>query len=170
MPNYWLGIMAVALALTLTLWIALVFRADSQRIGPPQESEPHREVMGGAFAAREGGRQVMPDPEAPLVPEGGATVPEQPRPEAAGQVSEAKVPEQRKGRQPEQAQSPRGRFPITAGRILTRTDECLGPGCRVGQGRPGSRRSCGPVIRIAGRGFAAGRGSLAGRGVPSRSR
>jgi hypothetical protein len=95
MANYWLGIMAVALAATLALWIGLVFRADRQRPRPPQESGPHREVIGGAFMAREGGRQVMPDPEAPLVPESGAAVPRQaPSPEGAGPAAAAKVQEQ----------------------------------------------------------------------------
>jgi hypothetical protein len=70
MPNYWLGIMAVAFAAAMALWITLVFRAG--RSAPhrqQQEAGPHREVMGGAFDASEGGRQVMPDPGARLVPE-----------------------------------------------------------------------------------------------------
>jgi len=67
MPNYWLGIMAVAFAAALALWIGLVFRAERLRPGRPHESSPHRDVIGGAFAAREGGRQVMPDPGAPVV-------------------------------------------------------------------------------------------------------
>jgi len=67
MPNYWLGIMAVAFAAVLALWIGLVFRAERLRPGRPHESSPHRDVIGGAFAAREGGRQVMPDPGAPVV-------------------------------------------------------------------------------------------------------
>ncbi|HEX2319836.1 MAG TPA: hypothetical protein VHJ18_12710 [Streptosporangiaceae bacterium] len=66
---YWLGIMAVAFAAALALWITLVFRAGREIPRRPQESEPHREVVGGAFEAREGGRQVMPDPGMPLVPE-----------------------------------------------------------------------------------------------------
>lgn len=68
MPNYWLGIMAVAFAAAMALWITRVFRAG--RNAPhrqQQESGPHRDVAGGAFDAREGGRQVMPDPGAPLV-------------------------------------------------------------------------------------------------------
>lgn len=68
-PYYWLGIMAVAFAAALALWITLVFRAGREGPHRPQESEPHREVVGGAFEAREGGRQVMPDPWKPLVPE-----------------------------------------------------------------------------------------------------
>jgi hypothetical protein len=66
---YWLGIMAVAFAGALALWITLVFRAGRDVPHRPQESEPHREVVGGAFEARQGGRQVMPDPGMPLVPE-----------------------------------------------------------------------------------------------------
>ena len=77
MPNYWLAIMAVAFAAALALWIGLVFRAERLKPGPPHESAPHRDVIGGAFAAREGGRQVMPDPGAPIVPESGADVPRQ---------------------------------------------------------------------------------------------
>jgi hypothetical protein len=113
MANYWLGIMAVALAATLALWIWLVFRADQQRPHPPQESGPRREVIGGSFTAREGGRQVMPDPAAPLVPESGPAVPRQaPSPESAGPAAAAKVPEQRAAPVPEQhsaEQRPAGR-------------------------------------------------------------
>ncbi len=111
MPNYWLGIMAVAFAAALALWIVLVFRAGQRSPGPPQESAPHREVIGGAFAAREGGRQVMPDPGAPLVPETDENVPRQGSPPTAGpgtehtvpgQGTEHTVPEQGKDRVPEQ--------------------------------------------------------------------
>jgi hypothetical protein len=66
---YWLGIMAVAFAGALALWIILVFRAGRDVPHRRQESEPHREVVGGAFEARQGGRQVMPDPGMPLIPE-----------------------------------------------------------------------------------------------------
>ncbi len=69
MPNYWLGIMAVAFAAALAVWITVVFRAGRNTPHRPQESAPHREVIGGAFEAREGGRQVMPDPVKPLVPD-----------------------------------------------------------------------------------------------------
>ena len=74
MPNYWLGIMAVAFAAALALWITVVFRAgrNAPRRRQP-ESGPHREVVGGAFDAREGGRQVMPDPAAPLAAEADRT-------------------------------------------------------------------------------------------------
>jgi hypothetical protein len=83
MPNYWLGIMAVVLAITLAAWIGLVFRADKHQSGEPQEPAPKREVIGGIFAARRGGRQVMPDQEEPIVhddrgvPEAAPVVPEQ---------------------------------------------------------------------------------------------
>jgi hypothetical protein len=69
MPNYWLAIMAVAFAAALAVWIGIVFRADRHPSRRAQDSSPHREVMGGAFEAREGGRQLMPDPGAALVPE-----------------------------------------------------------------------------------------------------
>ena len=76
MANYWLGIMAVAFAAAMALWITVVFRAGRNKPHRQQpESGPHREVMGGAFDAREGGRQVMPDPGTPLVPEPGRTQP-----------------------------------------------------------------------------------------------
>lgn len=79
MPNYWLGIMAAAFAVALTAWIALVFMADRQRPRQPQESMPHREVIGGEFEAREGGRQLMPHPGDPSAPPGEPTVPQQRR-------------------------------------------------------------------------------------------
>jgi hypothetical protein len=60
--------MAVGFAAAMALWITLVFRAGREAPHRPQESEPRREVIGGAFEARQGGRQVMPDPEAPVVP------------------------------------------------------------------------------------------------------
>jgi hypothetical protein len=112
MPNYWLGIMAVALAVTLALWIALVFRADRQQSGQPQESLPKREVIGGTFAARKGGRQVMPDPEESIVhndriiPELTVSIPEQARREAARQLARAQVPGPRTEPAPERANAP----------------------------------------------------------------
>ena len=63
--NYWLGIMALAFALALTTWIGLVFMASRHPGGKAQESWPHRDVMGGAFSAMQGGRQVVPDPRVP---------------------------------------------------------------------------------------------------------
>src|SRR5215470_1817210 len=98
MPNYWLGIMALAFAAALALWIVLVFRAERLPPKPPQESTPHREVIGGTFDALEGGRQVMPHPGAPLVPQarhdvsrqGGQAAEQAPEP-VAGRA----VPEQR---------------------------------------------------------------------------
>jgi len=69
MPNYWLAVMAVAFASALTVWITLVFRAGRNVPHRQHDSTPHREVVGGAFQAHEGGRQVMPDPSEPLVPE-----------------------------------------------------------------------------------------------------
>jgi hypothetical protein len=63
--NYWLGIMALAFVLAVATWISLVFWANRHPAGKLQDSWPHREVMGGAFSAREGGRQVTPDPREP---------------------------------------------------------------------------------------------------------
>jgi len=107
MPNYWLGIMAVAFAAALTVWIGLVFRADKPRPGPPQDSTPHRDVIGGAFTAREGGRQVMPDPGATLVPESRTDVPRQAGPAAVEQASrqagDRALPGQRPAEEPEPA-------------------------------------------------------------------
>jgi hypothetical protein len=107
MPNYWLGIMAVAFAAALTVWIGLVFMADRPRPRPPQDSTPHRDVIGGAFTAHEGGRQVMPDPGVTLVPESGRDVPRQARPSTVGRAvrneGDRAVPEQRAAPEPEQA-------------------------------------------------------------------
>ena len=69
MQSYWLAIMAVCLAAALGIWIALVFLADRSGSRRPQENWPHREVVGGTFEARRGGRQVMPGPNEPIVPE-----------------------------------------------------------------------------------------------------
>ncbi|MDR2985365.1 MAG: hypothetical protein LBV34_11055 [Nocardiopsaceae bacterium] len=84
-PYYWLGIMAVAFAGAMTLWIVLVFRAGRTVPHRPLESEPHREVIGGAFEAREGGRQVMPDPVGRVAP---PVVPPQANRRAAQRVRE----------------------------------------------------------------------------------
>lgn len=66
---YWLGVMFVGCAAAMALWIGLVMRAGRDVPRRAQESEPRREVIGGAFEARAGGRQVMPDPSGSLVPE-----------------------------------------------------------------------------------------------------
>lgn len=66
--NYWLGIMALSFAVAIAVWIGLVFNAGRHPGGKAQESWPHRDVMGGAFFAREGGRQVTPDPRIPPEP------------------------------------------------------------------------------------------------------
>jgi hypothetical protein len=115
MPNYWLGIMAVVLAITLAVWIGLVFMADKHQSGQPKEPVPTREVTGGTFAARKGGRQVMPDPEEPIVhddwvepeaaprlPEQGAGAAEPARPAATGRAAQPAVPGQRTDPVPEQ--------------------------------------------------------------------
>jgi hypothetical protein len=65
MHNYWLGIMAAGFVVALSIWLLLVFNADRHPRGRPQESLPHREVIGGEFEARDGGRQVMPIPAQP---------------------------------------------------------------------------------------------------------
>ena len=102
MPNYWLGIMAVAFAGAMTLWIVLVFWAGRKTPDRPEVPLPPREIVGGAFEARRGGRQVMPDPREPIVhddqtseelPVSGTVVPEQRKGPVTGRV----VPEQRKG-------------------------------------------------------------------------
>lgn len=69
--NYWLGIMALAFVLAVTTWIGLVFWANRHPAGKLQDSSPRRDVMGGAFSARQGGRQVVPDPRLPPEPETG---------------------------------------------------------------------------------------------------
>jgi hypothetical protein len=62
----WLAIMAVCLAAALAIWLTLVFLAARTSAGRPQQNSPHREVVGGTFEARHGGRQVMPDPTEPI--------------------------------------------------------------------------------------------------------
>ncbi len=98
MPNYWLPIMAVAFAGALAVWIALVFRAGRQTPDRPEVPLPPREIIGGSFEARRGGRQVMPDPFEPIVHDDDEKSLEHPAP-IAGTV----VPEQRKGPVPEQS-------------------------------------------------------------------
>jgi hypothetical protein len=66
-PNYWLGIMALAFAVALAIWISLVFWAERHPGGRTQPPPP-REVIGGMFVAKDGGRQVMPDPREPPEP------------------------------------------------------------------------------------------------------
>src|SRR5215472_2403961 len=127
MPAYWLGIMAVVLAIALAAWITLVLGADRKIPDKPRESPPPREIVGGIFQATRGGRQVMPDPNEPIVHDPAAAdaeqpIPasaeaehampasaeaEQPKPPGAEQVTDAKVPEQRKGGLPEQSQASR---------------------------------------------------------------
>src|SRR5260221_12714003 len=67
MPNYWLPIMAVAFAGAIAVWIALVFMADRKHSRPTEVPPPPREIAGGMFEARRGGRQGMPDPTEPIV-------------------------------------------------------------------------------------------------------
>lgn len=64
--NYWLGIMALAFALAMVAWIGLVFLADRHPHGFQQDTTERREVAGGSFVARDGGRQVVPDPREPM--------------------------------------------------------------------------------------------------------
>jgi hypothetical protein len=113
MPNYWLGIMAVAFAGAMTVWIVLVFWAGRDIPKRPEDPLPPREIIGGVFEARRGGRQVMPDPREPIAhedetgPVSGTVVPEQRK----GPVSGTVVPEQRKAPVPEQDPAPRDRPP-----------------------------------------------------------
>lgn len=102
MPGYWLGIMAAGLAIALAIWITLVMRADRQVPDKPPERPPPREIVGGVFEASRGGRQVMPDPNEPIVHDTRGTAAEQPPPAGSGQTPEATVPEQRNERQPDQ--------------------------------------------------------------------
>ena len=94
MQNYWLGIMAIAFVAALATWLLLVFNADRHPHARSHESLPHREVMGGEFEARDGGRQVMPIP-------GQASRPAEPVPGAAAE--HGGVPSQRTSPQHEQA-------------------------------------------------------------------
>jgi len=110
MPNYWLPIMAVAFAGAITVWIALVFMADRKQSNPTEVPPPPREIVGGMFEARRGGRQVMPDPFGPIVHDDDETSQELsgPAPAAgpagpAAPVTGTAVPEQLRAPAPEQA-------------------------------------------------------------------
>jgi hypothetical protein len=126
MPNYWLGIMAVAFAGAVALWISLVFWAGRNTPDRREDPLPPREIIGGVFEARRGGRQLMPDPFEPIVhddeiseerprpagpgtaaPVTGTVVPEQRKAPITGTV----VPEQRKGPVPEQEPAARDHPP-----------------------------------------------------------
>jgi hypothetical protein len=115
MPNYWLGIMALTLAATLGVWILLVLWSGGKSMGRQQDNSPHQEVMGGTFEARRGGRQVMPDPMEPITQGPGLADGEQAHAsEDTGQLSDVKIPEQRKGPVPEQTPA-RGDRPSRTG-------------------------------------------------------
>ncbi len=88
MQNYWLGIMAAAFVLALGVWLSLVFYADRHPQSRPQNSLPHREVIGGEFEARDGGRQLMPIPGELNLPTG-ASIPAQAGPATAGAPRQA---------------------------------------------------------------------------------
>lgn len=108
MQNYWIGVMAVAFVIALAAWLLLVFNADRKGPAKAQDSLPHREVIGGEFEAREGGRQLMPHPAQPSEPAAaaqpgaGQELPRQRMPAAAEQES-AGVPEQGTAEIPERA-------------------------------------------------------------------
>jgi hypothetical protein len=102
----------------LGVWLTLVFYADRHPQGRPQNSLPRREVIGGEFEARDGGRQLMPIPgeanlatgmsggEAAPAAEGAGTgtgvrIPAQAGPAAAQEPS---APRQREAPEHEQAQ------------------------------------------------------------------
>jgi hypothetical protein len=114
MPNYWLGIMAVAFAVALTVWISLVFWAGRKTPDRPEDPLPSREIIGGAFEARQRGRQLMPDPLEPIVHDD-ETSEERPGPARpagpppAAPVIGTVVPEQRKAPVPEQEPAARDR-------------------------------------------------------------
>lgn len=107
MPNYWLPIMAVAFAGAIAVWIALVFMADRKQSRPTDVPPSPREIAGGMFEARRGGRQVMPDPMGPIVHDDDQTSQELPGPAPpagpAAPVTRTAVPEQRSAPAPEQA-------------------------------------------------------------------
>jgi len=92
MPNYWLGIMALTLAATLGVWIWLVLWSGGKSLGRRQDNSPPREVIGGTFEARRGGRQVMPDPMEPITQELGVADGGQ-----APGTNQVKVPKQARG-------------------------------------------------------------------------
>src|SRR5260221_11596065 len=107
MPNYWLPIMAVAFAGALAVWIALVFMADRKQSRPTDVPPSPREIAGGMFEARRGGRQVMPDPMAPIAHDDDQPSQElpghAPPPAPAAPVTRPAAPRQRRAPGPEQA-------------------------------------------------------------------
>jgi hypothetical protein len=98
----WLVVMALCFALALGLWITLVFRAERHTPEMLHDSLPHREVIGGKFDAHEGGRQVMPDPREPLIPESDRDQ-AGPRHPASEQSTEHEPPDWGQTGMPEQA-------------------------------------------------------------------
>lgn len=100
--DIWLVVMAICLAAALATWIFLVFRSERHTPEQLHDSFPHREVIGGKFDAHEGGRQVMPDPHEPLVPErdGEEAGPRHP---VAEQSTEHEPPDQTQTGMPRQA-------------------------------------------------------------------
>ncbi|MDA8318206.1 MAG: hypothetical protein M0030_00110 [Actinomycetota bacterium] len=111
MPNYWIGIMAAAFVIALATWLGLVFYADSHPHGKAGESSPHREIMGGSFEAREGGRQVMPIPGVPPAREPGHDE----LAESGSQAESAGASGQAGSAQPESARASGQKEPAGAG-------------------------------------------------------
>jgi hypothetical protein len=70
----------IVVAIFLSVWIGALFYADSHPEHKRSSKLPQYEVTGGAFQARDGGRQLMPMPERPPLPTeaeiaAGATIP-----------------------------------------------------------------------------------------------
>jgi hypothetical protein len=71
----------IVVAIFLAIWIGALFYADIHPEHKRRSKLPQYEVTGGAFQARDGGRQLMPLPERPPIPTeaekiaAGATIP-----------------------------------------------------------------------------------------------
>jgi hypothetical protein len=104
MPNYWLGIMAVVLAITLAAWIGLVFRADKYQPGHSRDSATNRDVTAGSLAARTGSVPEQAAGAAGAPDTAGAAEPG--RQPATGQAARPAVPGQRTEPVPEQTATP----------------------------------------------------------------
>lgn len=84
----------IVAGIALVIWIGLCFWADSHPVHKRADKLPY-EVSGGAFEARDGGRQLMPMPERPPMPTeeeiaaGAAIPPDVPAPRPAPGVARA---------------------------------------------------------------------------------
>jgi hypothetical protein len=85
----------IVAALALAVWIFMCFYADAHPVHKRADKELPYEVTGGAFEARDGGRQLMPVPERRPMPteaEGGASAYVPTQREAPGATAATRAP------------------------------------------------------------------------------